>query len=51
MYFEVIKGLRLITNNYWSDGGGRYLFGRAPDLIARADGSLSRSHSGGTIVL
>jgi len=23
--FEVVKNFRLITNNYWSDGGGRYL--------------------------
>jgi hypothetical protein len=49
MNFEVVKGLRLITNNYWSDGGGRYIFGQAPDLIARADGSLSLIHSGSTV--
>ena len=36
----MVKNLRLITNNYWSDGGGRYLFGQAPDVIVRADGSL-----------
>lgn len=41
------KGFRLISNNYWSDGGGRYLFGQAPDVILRADGSLSPVHSGG----
>jgi hypothetical protein len=46
---EVIKNLRLVTNNYWSDGGGRYLFGQAPDLVVRADGSLSPMHSGGTV--
>ncbi|HWC96504.1 MAG TPA: hypothetical protein VG456_07140 [Candidatus Sulfopaludibacter sp.] len=46
---EVFKGFRLITNNYWSDGGGRYLFGQAPDVIVRADGSLSPIHSGGTV--
>jgi hypothetical protein len=46
---EVFKGLRLITTNYWNDGGGRYLFGQAPDLIVRSDGSLSLVHSGGTI--
>ena len=43
---EVIKNFRLITNNFWSDGGGRYLFGVAPDLIIRADGSPSLVHSG-----
>jgi len=46
---EVIKGLRVVTNNFWSDGGGRYLFGQAPDLIVRADGSLSPIHSGSTL--
>jgi len=45
--FEVAKGLRLISNNYWSDGGGRYLFGQAPDVIVRADGSISPVHAGG----
>jgi hypothetical protein len=46
---EVIKNLRLVTNNYWSDGGGRYLFGQAPDVVVRADGSVSPIHSGGTV--
>jgi hypothetical protein len=46
---EVVKNFRVISTNYWSDGGGRYLFGQAPDLIVRADGSLSLVHSGGTI--
>jgi hypothetical protein len=47
--FEVVKNLRLITNNYWSDGGGRYLFGQAPDLVLRSDGSISPIHAGGTV--
>ena len=29
---EVVNGFRLLTNNYWSDGGGRYIYGEAPDL-------------------
>jgi hypothetical protein len=45
--FEVVKNFRLISNNYWSDGGGRYIFGQAPDVIIRSDGSLSPIHSGG----
>jgi hypothetical protein len=45
----VLPGFRVISTNYWSDGGGRYLFGQAPDLIVRADNSLSLVHSGGTI--
>jgi len=47
--FEVFKGFRLLTNNYWSDGGGRYIYGEAPDLIAHADGSISLIHSGSTV--
>ncbi len=46
---EVVKNFRIISTNYWSDGGGRYLFGQAPDVIVRSDGSLSLVHSGGTV--
>lgn len=46
---EIFKGFRLITTNYWSDGGGRYLFGQAPDLAVTAAGTLSLMHSGGTV--
>lgn len=47
--FEVVKNFRLFTNNLWGDGIGRYFFGNAPDLVVRADGSVSPIHSGGTI--
>ena len=47
--FEIAKNFRLVTNNYWSDGGGRYLFGQAPDLVVRSDGSISPIHSGGIV--
>ena len=43
--FEPIKHFRLFSNNFFSDGGGRYIFGNAPDVIVRADGSLSPVHS------
>ena len=46
---EVAKGVRLFTNNFWSDGEGRYLFGVAPNFIVRADGSPSMVHSGSTL--
>jgi hypothetical protein len=46
---EVVKNFRLVTNNYWSYGGGRYLFGQAPDAVVRADGSVSPLHSGSTL--
>jgi hypothetical protein len=41
------NSFRLTTTNFWSDGGGRYLFGQAPDVVVRADGSLSPVHAGG----
>ncbi len=47
--FEVVKNFRLITNNFWSDGAGRYLFGEAPNFIVRANGDLSLIHSGSTV--
>ena len=47
--FELVKGLRVFTNNFNSDGGGRYIFGQAPDLIARADGSPSLIHASSTV--
>lgn len=42
---ELVKNFHLIVNTFASDGGGRYLFGQAPDLIIRADGSPSPVHS------
>jgi hypothetical protein len=42
-------GLRLLTHNFYSDGGGRYIFGQTPDVIARADGSLSAVHASSTV--
>ena len=47
--FQVAPGLRLLTNNYWSSGGGRYIFGQAPDFIIRANGTISLVHSGSTM--
>ena len=46
---ELAKGFRVMTNNFWSDGGGRYIFGQAPDLIAHADGSISLIHADSTV--
>jgi hypothetical protein len=49
MNFEIATGLRLIANTFWSNGGGRYIFGQVPDLIIRADGSISPIHTGSTV--
>jgi hypothetical protein len=43
--FEVAKGFRLISNNQFGDGIGRYFFGNAPDVVVRANGSLSPIHT------
>ena len=47
--FDLIRNVRLLTNNFWSDGGGRYIFGQAPDFMIRSNGSLSNVHSGSTV--
>jgi hypothetical protein len=49
LHVEPVKGFRLLTNNFWGDGVGRYIFGQAPDMIVHADGSLSLIHSGSTV--
>jgi TolA-binding protein len=41
MYLQVLPHLRILSNNFYSDGGGRYVFGEAPDLVIRGDGSIS----------
>jgi hypothetical protein len=46
---EVVKNLRVVTSNFLSDGGGRYLFGTVPDLIVRADGTISLLRALGTV--
>jgi hypothetical protein len=44
--FEVIHNLRLVANSFYSDGGGRYIFGLGPDVIVEPDGTLSAVHAG-----
>jgi len=47
--FEVAKGFRLVTNNFYGAGGGRYLFGQSPDVVVRADGTLQTVKSAGFV--
>jgi hypothetical protein len=47
--FEVAKGFRLVTNNFYGAGTGRYLFGQAPDVVVQADGSLKTVSSAGFV--
>lgn len=44
--YELIHNLRLIGNSFYSDGGGRYIFGLGPDAIVKPNGALSAVHSG-----
>ena len=38
---EPVKGLHLIATTFFSNGGGRYIGGLAPDFIVNADGSIA----------
>jgi hypothetical protein len=49
MNFALSKNFHFVTNNFYGDGGGRYLFGTGPDLIVRGDGSLSPIHDVATV--
>jgi len=42
---ELVKNFHFILNTFFSDGGGRYLFGEAPDLIIRENGGPSPLHA------
>ncbi len=46
---ELVKNFRLIANTFYSDGGGRWVFGQGPDLIVRGDGSPSLVHAASTV--
>jgi len=47
--YEIIHNLRLVANTFYSDGGGRYIFGLGPDVIVKPDGTLSGIHAGSGI--
>ena len=42
---EVTKNLLFILTSFYSDGGGRYIFGLGPDFIVKPDGSPSLVHA------
>ncbi len=46
---ELFKGFRIIENAYFSQGGGRYIFGQAPDLIINRDGRPSLIRAASTV--
>ncbi len=47
--FDILPNVRVLTNNFYSNGGGRYIFGQAPDFIIRANGTASLVHSASTV--
>ena len=46
---ELAKNFHLIANTFFGAGGGRYLQGNGPDLIVRADGTISPVHTYATL--
>ena len=47
--FEIRKNLTLFTTNFYSDGGGRLIYGEAPALVIQANGAPSLVHSMSTM--
>ncbi|HEY2497659.1 MAG TPA: hypothetical protein VGK24_11355 [Candidatus Angelobacter sp.] len=45
---EIIKNFRLIANSFYSDGGGRYIFGMGPQAVVLPNGEISLVHSAST---
>jgi hypothetical protein len=46
---ELFHNFHLIANSFYSDGGGRYIFGLGPDAVVKPNGTLSAVHSGSGI--
>jgi hypothetical protein len=46
---QVATNFRIIANTFFGEGGGRYVFGLAPDVIIRPDGSISPIHTYSTV--
>jgi hypothetical protein len=47
--FQLFNGFRVLTNNFWNQAGGRYIFGQVPDVTINPDGSLSPIRSSSTV--
>lgn len=46
---EVAKNLHFVLNTFYSDGGGRWIFGLGPDFIVKADTTPSLVHASSAI--
>ena len=49
MNYEAFKNFRFIANGFYSNGGGRYIFGLGPNVIINSDGKPSLVHSASTV--
>ncbi|HYW74330.1 MAG TPA: hypothetical protein VE961_25130, partial [Pyrinomonadaceae bacterium] len=47
--YEMVKNFRLIANGFYSNGGGRWIFGLGPDVIINANGKPSLVHAASTV--
>ena len=47
--YEAFKRFRIIANGFYSNGGGRYIFGLGPNVIINSDGRPSLVHSASTV--
>ena len=45
MNLELVRNFRLIVTTFYSDGGGRYIFGSGPDAVLRPDGTVALVHA------
>jgi hypothetical protein len=46
---EVVKNLAVFTNNFYSEGGGRFIYGEAPTLMIQGNGAPSLLHAMSTM--
>lgn len=46
---ELVRNLRLISTDYWSDGGGRYIGGMGPGFVVLQSGSTTAPFSAALI--
>ncbi len=42
---ELVRNFHLMVTSFYSDGGGRYLYGLGPDFIVRPDYTISLQHA------
>lgn len=48
---EVVKNVHVVANGFWSDGGGRYIFGLAPDAIVSISGTAPAPITAGPVLI